>query len=361
MNNIIDQLLSGELELKDLTLEEFNKDRPIYETYLKAKAKGFEAEHVNTVAIQIKHYNMINGTAYKASERKVFARETNCLDDSCYRMTCLEHIINHYLKAKENPEELEIFYKMVNHNFHKLSDIERITLTDCIEFSRLREEGKQKSANSRRGLPYKHKGKTMKEITNNPNFVSPKKGKTIQEITGNLNYVNPIKGKTMKEITGNPDYISPLKGKTKSEIVGDPNYVNPLKGKTKSEIVGDPNYVSPRLGRKNKDYNPNYINKCKGKTMKEITGDPDYIDPKLGKTTKEYLNNPNWEYKWKGKSMIERTGNPNYKAWNKGVPNEKGKSINNERYLAYKKEKESGDFLGTWNEFQHLMKTRSKK
>ena len=103
MNNILEQLLSGELELKNLTLEEFNKHRPVYETYLKAKAKGFEAEHVNTVAIQIKHYNLVNGTSYKASERKVFARETNCLDDSCYRMTCLEHIINHYLKAKENP------------------------------------------------------------------------------------------------------------------------------------------------------------------------------------------------------------------------------------------------------------------
>ena len=360
MENIIEKLLNGEVKLENLTLEEFNKNRPIYSTYLKAKAKGFEAEHIYTVAIQIKHYNKINGTSYKASERNIFAKETNCLNDSCYRMTCLEHIINHYLKAKENQEEVEIFYNMINHNFHKLSDIEKITLEDCIEFSRLRELGKQKAANARRGTPYKHKGKTMKEITGNPNFVSPKKGKTIQEIMNDPTYISPIKGKTMKEITGNLNYVSPRKGKTIQEITGNPNYIDPKLGKTKAEIVGDPNYINPRLGRKNIDYNPNYINKHKGKTMKEITGNPNFVDPKLGKTTKEYLNNPNWEYKWKGKSMIERTGNPNYTVWNKGVPNEKGKVLNNTRYISYKKEKEEGTFLGTWNEYQHLCSIKNK-
>lgn len=361
MRNIIKELFDGEIRLQDLTLEEFNKGRPVYETYLKARARGFEAEHVHSVATQIKHYNEAHNTSYKASERAIFAKETGCLDDSCYRMTCLEHIINHYLKAKENPEELSVFYGMINYNLNKLGDIEKITLDHCVEFARLRESAKQKVAADRRGIPNKYRGKTMKEITGDPNYVSPKKGKTIQEITGDPNYVNPIKGKTMKEITGNPNYVSPLKGKTIREITGDPSYISPNLGKTKAEIVGDPNYINPRLGKKNTDYSPFYKNAHKGKTMKEITGNPNYTDPKQGKTMKEYLGDPNWEYKWKGKSMAERSGNPNYTVWNKGVPNKKGKALNNERYNSYKKEKEEGTFSGTWNEYQHLCRLREKE
>lgn len=358
MKSIVQKILDGDVKLEDLTLEEFNKDRKVYPTAKKACASGYEAEHIHTAVLQIRRYNELHGTDYKSSDRKRFTEETGCFDDSCYRMTTLEHIVNHYLKAKKDPEEAEVFSRMLSYNQFKLSDVEKITLDNCIDFAKLREEGRKLAGNRRKGIPYKHKGKTMKEITGNPDFVSSKKGKTIQEITGNPNYVNPLKGKTVQEITHNPNYVSPSLGKTMKEITGNPDWVDSRLGKTKAEIVGDPNYVSPRLGKKNTDYNPNYVNKCKGKTMKEITGNPNYVDPKLGKTMKEILNNPDWEYKWKGKTMAEKTGNPNFKVWNKGKPDPIAKKRNLERYSSYKKEKEEGIFTGSWNEYQHLCKIK---
>lgn len=352
MEDVLNKILDGSLNLNTLTLEEFNEGREVYSTYLKAKKLGFEADHIHTSALQIKRYNAEHNTSYKTSERLKFAKETGCFDDSCYRMTALEHIINHYLKAKEDPEEAEIFYHMLNHNKFKLSELENITLEQCVEFARLREEGKKKSADNHRGKPWKHKGKTMKEITGNPDFVSPKKGHTLKEHKKDPNWVNPIKGKTMQEITGDPNWVSSHLGKTMKELTGNPNWVDPKKGKTKAEIVGDPNYVNPRLGKKNSDYNPNYVNKHKGKTMKEITGNLNYVDHKLGKTMKEITGNSSWEYKWKGKSMKEKTRNPDYTAWNKGVPNTKAKVAYAKRVEAYRQEKATGTFQGNWNEYQ---------
>ena len=352
----ISKILTGEINLEDLSLEEFTRGRPVYSSYHKAQCPGFEAEHIHSVAHQIKDYNELHGTNYKTSDRKSFKEETGCLDDTCYRVTPLEHIICHYLKAKEDPEEAEIFYNMCARNMKKIQSKERVTLENCVDFAELRVLGREKAASKRRGIPWKHKGKSMKEITGNPNFVSPKKGKTIQEITGNPNYVSPIKGKTMKEITGNQDYVSPIKGKTRKEITGNPDYVDWKLGKTKSEIVGDPNYVNPRLGKKNIDYNSNYVNKVKGKTMKEITGNPDYVDWKLGKTMKEITGNPSYVYPFKGKTMKERTGNPDWNSPFKGTHNLEAKERNQRRYSLYKEGKEKGTFKGTWNEFQHKCK-----
>lgn len=249
-------------------------------------------------------------------------------------------MVDHYLLAKENPDEIQTFSSMVCYNFHKLPSDQQELLNSFLSFANLREIGFQNAVRNINKVEPWNKGKTMKEATGDPNWVDPKKGKTIKEITHNPNYVSPSLGKTMKEITGNPDWVD-------SRL-----------GKTKAEIVGDPNYVSPRLGKKNTDYNPNYVNKCKGKTMKEITGNPNYVDPKLGKTMKEILNNPDWEYKWKGKTMAEKTGNPNFKVWNKGKPDPIAKKRNLERYASYKKEKEEGIFTGSWNEYQHLCKIK---
>ena len=180
-----------------ISLSEFLKDKEIYPSFKAAHCKGYEAEHIKTVSLQMKEYNKEHGTSY--TNRRVFEKEVGIPDDRCYRLTPFEHIFVHYLKAKENENEIHPFETMVRCNFQKLTEDEQTILQQLEEFARLREEGTRKNSEALKGKTYKNKGKTMKEITGNPNYVDPKKGKTMQEITGNPNWVSPNLGRKMSK------------------------------------------------------------------------------------------------------------------------------------------------------------------
>lgn len=180
-----------------ISLSEFLKDKEIYPSFKAAHCKGYEAEHIKTVSLQMKEYNEKYGTSY--TNRRVFEKEVGIPDDRCYRLTPFEHIFVHYLKAKENESEIHPFETMVRCNFQKLTEDEQTVLQELKDFAKLREEGARKNSEALKGRPYKNKGKTMKEITGNPNYVDPKKGKTMQEITGNPNWVSPNLGRKMSK------------------------------------------------------------------------------------------------------------------------------------------------------------------
>ena len=141
-----------------ISLSEFLEDKKIYPTFKAAKCKGYEAEHIKTVSLQMKEYNKEHGTSY--TNRHIFEKEVGILDDRCYRLTPFEHIFVHYLKAKENEEEIYPFEAMVRCNFQKLTEDEQTILQQLEEFARLREEGTRKNSKSLKGRPFKNKGKT---------------------------------------------------------------------------------------------------------------------------------------------------------------------------------------------------------
>lgn len=197
MNQILRKLLNRELSINDVSLEDFLKGRKIYKSYKDAKKEGFEAEHIYTLSIQRKNFNEKNNTSY--SSRSEFIKNVDNYDDRCYRLTPLEHIICHYLKAKSNENEIYPFECMIRLNFNKLPSKNDEIIKLFEDMAEIRIRGRQKDSENKKGKPCHNKGKTMKEIT------------------GNLNYQDPKKGKTMKEITGDPNWVSPNLGKKPSE------------------------------------------------------------------------------------------------------------------------------------------------
>lgn len=186
-------MMINAININNISLEEFLSDKKIYSSQRAAQYPGFEADHLISVCTQMKKFNDEHGTFY--TKRKDFEKEVGIPDDRCYRLTPFEHVVAHYLKAKEDPGEIKIFESMVRYNFQKLNENEKNILENLKEFARLREEGTQKIKSSLKGKPYKNKGKTMQEITGNPNYVDPKKGKTLREIIDDPNWVSPNLGR----------------------------------------------------------------------------------------------------------------------------------------------------------------------
>lgn len=98
--------------LDSIQYEQFIKAFPLYNTYEEAKAKGFIAHHIFPVCLQNKD------------------RKDPELDDRCVRLTPFEHIVAHYLLAKENedPKLKYSFFCMCYTESSKISKEEKLSL-----------------------------------------------------------------------------------------------------------------------------------------------------------------------------------------------------------------------------------------
>lgn len=137
--NYIEKIISGDILIDDLTYSEFLKERKIYSTYHRAKKEGYEAHHI----IPLKKQRLIwkEKTGENIKTRKEFIQKISSFDDRCVRLTPFEHIIAHYLLAKEDKEESIIFSNMVHFNFKKLNNLkEREKILKLKELAVLREE-----------------------------------------------------------------------------------------------------------------------------------------------------------------------------------------------------------------------------
>jgi len=119
---ITEKLLNGEINLSEITLEQFREGRIIYSTMKEAQMKGFEAHHINP---------------------RSFQKNWKVKDDRCIRYTAFEHIVDHFLMAKENNIYIELFENMTYFNYQKLIDDEKELLNTCKELSELRIQGKK--------------------------------------------------------------------------------------------------------------------------------------------------------------------------------------------------------------------------
>lgn len=125
------------IDIITTTYDQFLSNFKIYNSPKEARKKGFEAHHIIPKAIQ----------------------EDN-IDDRCIRLTPFEHILAHYLLAKQYGGDLiRIFSLMVQFNEHKLIDIEKVTLQELMDWGELREEGRKKIAKNHKGKSPYNKGK----------------------------------------------------------------------------------------------------------------------------------------------------------------------------------------------------------
>lgn len=110
--------------LDSIQYEQFIKAFPLYNTYEEAKAKGFIAHHIFPVCLQNKD------------------RKDPELDDRCVRLTPFEHIVAHYLLAKENedPKLKYSFFCMCYTESSKISKEEKLSLETLHECASLMEK-----------------------------------------------------------------------------------------------------------------------------------------------------------------------------------------------------------------------------
>ena len=156
--------------LKNFTYQSFISQFKKFPTQNEARFKGYEAHHIIPISSQLRIYNKIHNTTLNRSQ---FEKTEEC-DDSCVRLTHLDHIIAHYLWASEGDEEdILAFDAMFRVNYYKLPEEEKLLLEKLEEIALLREKAFENESLLLKGL---NKGKSMKERTGNPEWESPLKG-----------------------------------------------------------------------------------------------------------------------------------------------------------------------------------------
>ena len=165
-NSITQQILDGSISLEDITYDQFLEGRELFPSYWSAKCKGYEAHHYIPVSLQIKEYNLNHPDNPFVGNKNDFLKLKEA-NNICYRLTSFEHIVAHYLLAKENPDAQEIFALMCSYAEIKLSNNEKEKVEQFKHIAEFRQKSYQTYTNNY------FKGKTMKEITGDPDWESP--------------------------------------------------------------------------------------------------------------------------------------------------------------------------------------------
>lgn len=158
---ITKKILNKEIPLESLSLEIFREGRYLYPSMKEARKKGYYAHHPYPLDIQKRQYekehNIVLGTGNlgRINFQKIFPS----YDDSCYRMTAFEHILDHYLMAKEfGGDYIYNFYAMSRYALGKCEPLETFTLMTLEDWASMEEEAK-----IIRGLIYKERYQSSTE------------------------------------------------------------------------------------------------------------------------------------------------------------------------------------------------------
>ena len=138
---------------------DFINQFPVYSSFYRAQARGFEAHHIIPKAVQKRKYG------------KVY-------DDRCVRLTTEEHLRAHYLYCKTYPEDKEEFIAldlMLSARAKKLLKDEEIFFKELPQLAEMRDEGKKVRSASLKGrtlsqeqkkkLSEAHKGRAVSTET----------------------------------------------------------------------------------------------------------------------------------------------------------------------------------------------------
>lgn len=195
-------------DLDNLTYSEFLSQFTIYPMMKEAQMKGFEAHHIVPVSIQMKNSNF-TGT------RREFEK-SGLLDDRCIRCTPFEHILVHYLSARDlGSEYIIIFYLMICENFNKLDDCKKYTIQSLKDYALLRQQGLIKS----RRFGYEPWNKGLKNVYKLGNHTEETKKLISSKLKGKkrtkeMNLANSIRNTGIN----NPNYGKQRSDETKEKI-----------------------------------------------------------------------------------------------------------------------------------------------
>lgn len=160
------------INLNEVSYKAFLNSFQIYSSKKEAKAKNYEAHHIIPISIQLKEYNIKNNS--KLSREEFTSLKIH--DDRCIRCTPLEHLIIHFLAARDLGESyIELFYQMQNRNFKKISIEDKNVLASLKEWALFIQRGKESMKKSKKDYyanmgPEKKKElqKLYKEVCNTP-------------------------------------------------------------------------------------------------------------------------------------------------------------------------------------------------
>lgn len=131
--------------IDSINYEEFVSMFSVFNTQKSARKRGFEAHHIIP-----KHIQKIN----------------NQVDDRCIRLTPFEHILAHYILAREyKGEYIKIFCLMVSYNLNKIDNIDLIKLENLKDWAELRKSSIRRLSESRKGQIPSNKGKKARQDT----------------------------------------------------------------------------------------------------------------------------------------------------------------------------------------------------
>ena len=153
--SIISQILNNSIDINNLTLEQYRKNFHLYPSMKEAKAPGYVAHHPIPIDIQKKEIEEKYNIKFHNGRigRREFLISEYPYNDSCYRMTNFEHILDHYLMAKElGGEYIKLYDKMKAAAFIKLCPIEQETLENMKDWADMVEKGRK--SNSRTTKAY---------------------------------------------------------------------------------------------------------------------------------------------------------------------------------------------------------------
>lgn len=164
------------LNLNSLSLQSFRSQFFLYPSFSAAQAPGYVAHHPYPIEIQKRKVEKEKGIRFGKGNkgRKEFINSGLLYDDRCYRMTNFEHLIDHYLMARDlGGDYIVVFEKMQRVAFSRCTPLEKIKIKDLEKWAILLEEGYKKASISQKKFfeemseeEYKNYCKKIKEAAN---------------------------------------------------------------------------------------------------------------------------------------------------------------------------------------------------
>lgn len=142
---ITKKVLNKEIPLDSLSLEAFREGRILYPSMKEARKKGYFAHHPYPLDIQKRQYEKEHNISFGKgnSGRIKFQEAFPNYDDRCYRMTAFEHILDHYLMARDfGGDYIYNFYSMTKYALGQCTSLEKITLSSLEDWAFLEEEAR---------------------------------------------------------------------------------------------------------------------------------------------------------------------------------------------------------------------------
>lgn len=356
-----------DLIMREYSYDDYISGFRVFSTYKEARQKGFEAHHILPVSIQ------------KREMGKVY-------DDRCIRCTITEHIVAHFLLAKERGglylSMFYLFFKMAEKKMPENKFIDYVNIKEIEEVGKILEQGKTLYSLSQKELwddvrkqEHSSKVKEWYRTHTNPNLGRKMSAEIIQKAlqTRKENEMKMSDNERKKKkdlqieriLESRPagwHHSQAAKDKVSKGNKGRISYINESHTKEIHLKPGEPipagfSKGSLRKGRPSKLKGKKMSEEFKEKIRKAAANRAPWTDQmkeKLSKTLKDqYKTRTVWN-----KGLKYKLKNPrkvNEEAMTKSAENVRNRS------LIYKYLKESKKYEGRWNDFQIWFKENNLK